>query len=126
MDGRWWRRRLAAFGGAWLLAAVFAGAAIERAYAQATPKPAPTAPKPSKFPLTEEEKRQQAHQETFKAFERLKGAYEGKCEVVEIYPQFLKISRARDEFDAAVKKEAETSAEVEKARAELREREADA
>jgi vacuolar-type H+-ATPase subunit E/Vma4 len=126
MDGRWWRRRLAALGGAWLLAAVFAGAAIERAYAQETPKPAPTAPKPSKFPLTEEEKRQQAHQETFKAFERLKRAYEGKAEPIEIYPVPCWIPRARDNFDAAVKKEAETSAEVEKARAELREREADA
>jgi opacity protein-like surface antigen len=126
MDGGWRRRRLAALGSAWLLAAVFAGAAIERAYAQETPKPTPTAPKPAKPQLTEEEKRQQAHQETARAFERLKRAYQGECESIEIYPERLRIYQRRKIFDEAVRKEAELSAEVEKAREEWRERRDDA
>jgi opacity protein-like surface antigen len=126
MDGRWSWRRLAALGGAWLLAAVFAGAAIERAHAQEKPKPTPTAPKPAKPQLTDEEKRLQARQETERALERLKRAYAGECEAIEIYHELLRVYERRKIFDEAVRKEAELSADVQKAREEWQERRDDA
>jgi hypothetical protein len=60
MDGRWWRR-LAAFSSVGLLAAIFADAAIERVYAQTTPKPTQTTSKPTEPQLTDEERRQGAY-----------------------------------------------------------------
>jgi opacity protein-like surface antigen len=117
-------RRLAAFVSAWLLAALFAGAAmLEPLSAQAETKKAEPA-------LSQEELQQRLHEKTLEAWKKLKDArqaYEkAKCGTKEEeHKAKLDLLGAENKLYAALRNEASEAPEVAKARAELEERQAD-